>query len=412
MKRRKKKSVDPSGPARSLQDLLDDSSIYEISFENRGQINESVRVSRDVKLQLQGTVLVGLGGPAITVGAGIKLVICGGHVATDVRDSASRASGSLAVPAGWRMSTAIGVEPGGSLKTEGLEILGDVVGSVAGAGEWHLPTFLYWEMPARSRTKLVIHTSVPSAVHVVSEIHGVAATLPTIGPGRVEFDIDVDARDFGSVAMLDGWLRFEGDGLIRRLRLRARLVSASSGPDTQPLQWITDVRNGAQSPVTGVVSSGPEDRVSPDPPPKDPASSKSRGINPIFRSATSTMPAATGVPNRPSQAEAQPNLPTPQVPQKMDSLVAGRVPGTLSKIFRPQPDEVPIRPTPDAGGNIEAVSSEEKSGDLCACGSGVSRQLCKCKGVGRPAQAGISDLFRKQRQDTRPPSGGDATHGS
>lgn len=211
----------------SLQSLLDDHSALTVTWDDKGEIVGCVQVSRCVSLSLRGTVLVGHGGPAIIVKPTGNLEILGGQVASAERDDGATATG---IASGWRTACAIKVETGGQLRLTDVELLGDVSGGTPIAGEWHLPAlWALTELPARARSTVTVRGFVPTRAEVVSDIHNVAVTVTSIGPGPVEFAIDIDARDVEPGVILDGWIRFLSDGAIRRLRLRARLAAPRQG---------------------------------------------------------------------------------------------------------------------------------------------------------------------------------------
>lgn len=219
----------------ALKSLLLNATSGDISFEGMGEVHGSLLVERNVSLSIRGTTLVGRGGPAIIVGSGAKLELKDGHLTTTERDPHAVANG---IVGDWRAGTAIRVNPGGAVSLMDVDLMGDVSGDCPLAGEWHLPSsWAIQDLPARSRTVLSIRGYVPHRVEVASDIHNVESTHPSLGPGPVEFSVDVDARDFEAGALLDGWIRFRGGGAVRRLRLRARLVAAVGRPALPPPLW-------------------------------------------------------------------------------------------------------------------------------------------------------------------------------
>jgi hypothetical protein len=236
-----------------LKSLLRNTANGDVAFEDMGEVHGSLVVDRSVSLSIRGTTLIGRGAPAITVSSGASLDLRQGQVTTTERDSRAVANGR---DSDWRAGTAIRVETGGQLSLTNADLMGDITGDCPLAGEWHLPSaWVIHDLPARSRTILAIRGYVPYRVEVTSDIHNVASTHPTIGPGPVEFAIDVDARDFETGALLDGWIRFSGDGTVRRLRLRARLVSVAGRPALPPPLW--EARAFASPPAVQSVSPSP-----------------------------------------------------------------------------------------------------------------------------------------------------------
>ena len=219
----------------ALKSLLLKTLNGDVVFEDMGEVHGTLIVERSVSLSIGGTTLIGQGAPAIIVRPGASLDLRQGQVSTSERDPRATANG---VHSDWRPGTAIRVESGGRVSLANVDLLGDIAGDCPLAGEWHLPSaWVIHDLPARSRTRLAIRGYVPYRIEVSSDIHNVAVTHPTVGPGPVEFAIDVDARDFEAGTLLDGWIRFRGEGAIRRLRLRARLVAAVGRPTLATPRW-------------------------------------------------------------------------------------------------------------------------------------------------------------------------------
>jgi hypothetical protein len=218
-----------------LKSLLESTATGVVSFEGMGEVHGTLRVERSVSLSIRGTTLIGRGAPALAVSADALLDLRYGQVTTTERDPHAVANGQAG---DWRAGAAIQVDSGGGVSLTDVELVGDVSGDCPLAGEWHLPSsWVIQELPARARTILAIRGYVPYRVEVISDIHGVASTHPSVGPGPVDFSVDVDARDFEAGALLDGWIRFCGGGTVRRLRLRARLVAAKGKPALPPPLW-------------------------------------------------------------------------------------------------------------------------------------------------------------------------------
>ena len=410
MKRRKKIQESSPEASTSLQALLDDPSLAEVVWENQGQSNVSVRIDRTVKLRLSGTVLLGVQSPAIMVTSRGKAVIRGGYVATSLTDKSAIATGSLANSNDWRNSSAIEIEGGGSVELDGVELLGDVRGACAAGGEWHLPSSLFIEVPARTRCAVAVKGHVPTVVQIQSEIHNVEPTLQRVGPGPVDFSIDIDAREFESGVILDGWLRFEGEGAIRRIRLRARLISASSVMRIGTLTWTAQAWSVAptlSAPLAIVEPSTPP--ILPDPPIL--VKQKSAAISPIFRSPAVGLSQDS---QSPSPQESPTDQSSPVSEQQLSSKISGRVPPGLSPIFKELPMSKPSSSVTTDASNKTSLPHAEPSAEaplinqaiLCPCGCGVAPDLCnrgKCK---RQIQGGISNIFRKEPPaDTRSPDG-------
>lgn len=242
----------------ALKYLIANATSGDVSFEGMGEVHGTLLVERDVSLSIRGTTLVGRGGPAITVGSGSKLKLKDGHLTTTARDPHAVANGSVG---DWRAGTAIRVDPGGGVSLMDVDLMGDVSGDCPLAGEWHLPSsWAIQDLPARTRTVLSIRGYVPHQVDVASDIHNVESTHPSLGPGPVEFSVDVDARDFEAGALLDGWIRFRGGGAVRRLRLRARLVAAVGRPALPPPLW--EARAFSSPPKAPSASGSPDARPS------------------------------------------------------------------------------------------------------------------------------------------------------
>jgi hypothetical protein len=237
----------------ALKSLLRNTADGNVFFEDMGEVHGTLIVDRSVSLSIRGTTLIGRGAPAIAVSSGASLDLRHGQVTTTERDPRAVANSH---DSDWRAGTAIRVDTGGQVSLTDVDLMGDVSGDCSLAGEWHLPSaWMIQSLPARSRTILAIRGCVPYRVEVTSDIHNVASTHPTLGPGPVEFAIDVDARDFEAGALLDGWIRFSGGGTVRRLRLRARLVAAADRPALPPPLW--EARAFASPPAVPSVPPNP-----------------------------------------------------------------------------------------------------------------------------------------------------------
>lgn len=323
---------------------------------------------RRVTLDLSRTTLVGDSAPAIIVGRGGDLLVKGGQVSTSSRDANALAKG---MPDAWRVGVAIEVQPGGSIRFESVDVIGDIAGPSDFTGEWHLPLVLPLpNLPPRARSLVRMRLVLPHEAEVSSDIEGVGPTQTRIGPGAVELGLDIDARDAEHGVLLDGWVRFVARGLVRRMRLRARMVQGSPAPSADPI-WEAGLyehalREGALQ--RNRIANISRVTSQPTPPGLPVAPSAGSSVAPsVGASAAGSSVPAVAPPNRPTTSGERSRVQSglggafaPKSPSK-----PGQLPANVAASAPPAPT-VPHPPSPPTNPPSEVPDPKKNGGQKAA----------------------------------------------
>ncbi len=409
---------DSMSDSNQFQRLLDDPAIALVEWRERGETRGRFSVGRRVAIDATHSAIIGPDAPAFVVEPGGHLTIKGGLVSTTSFDCASKCAGATE---SWRRGPSVEVRQGGSVSFDGTDIIGDVVGASDLAGEWHLPLVLRLaDMPSRSRGVVLVRGFVPYEVEVSSEIYSVGPTVRSIGPGPVQLELDIDARDAEGGVLIDGWIRFSAKGAVRRTRLRVRM-SASARPIPNGPLWEAEAFSRPPRPLIQSPPSPPAATPPAVPPASIPAGARANrgGLSPIFEPSrpVGATPSRGGSASLPTAIPAGPDT-TPPTPipntsggSRWDQLVAGRPRSTgsgVSGIFQPKPSGTPVRqdsPETHASSRVDATMTD---GGACVapqqrivgCSEGSASN--EIAGADRPAdpsgskRGSVSPIFRKR----------------
>ena len=364
-------------PAQDLQSQLENPALSEVRWTDQGETRGTFRVSRRVTLDISRTTLVGESAPAIVVSRGGDLFLKGGQISTSSRDpNASAVGGGY----GWRVGPAIEIEQGGTVRFESVDVVGDVVGESRVAGEWHLPVVLPLpNLPPRARNTVRLRCVLPHEVEVVSEIDGVGPTQGRVGPGAVELGLDIDARDAEHGVLLDGWIRFSADGLMRRLRLRVRVALGSLAPGDGPV-WQAELFERARR--EGIA---PKNSPVPSPAPKATAQSN---VGPAPAPANSLSAGSTGQQAAPTPSHSGSG--TGQPPRRRElGLAFGKKPsgGSTAAMSASLPQSPPGAPSETPPSPFVPPNPPPAKSDPLPAGGGST-------GSSGSKSAGLSSIFR------------------